>query len=189
MTGAELFDAVRFYLNRPNQSNTDVAMWVSSATGKLNTLLRDHPRTYREGEYNASAGQTRIPLPYDMLQLRHVRRDNAQLAQFTAGNVEDCSDGFIERGDCLEITAPPAMAAVYRIGYHRALTAPTVSGSVNWVLQFFPDVYLYTTLGEAAVALKDRDNGPVWDKLAQERIGALIAQGWNQNFANSPRIR
>ena len=190
MTPTQLFDSVRYYTNRPNESTTVLERWADMATGRLNTTLRDHPRMYRQGQYTAGVGQTQIPLPYDCLRIRGLRRGTTNLPQFTQANViVDCDDGFIERGDCLELTVAPTEETVYTINYHQALTPPTVNGGVNWVLQFFPDTYLYTTLSEAAVSLKDRENGPVWEQLAKERLAFLVAQGWDQNLADAPRCR
>jgi hypothetical protein len=145
---------------------------------------------HRQGQYTAGVGQTQIPLPYDCLRVRGLRRGATNLKQFTQGNVvADCDDGYIERGGCLELTVAPTEETAYTINYHQALTPPTINGGTNWVLQFFPDTYLYTMLSEAAVSLKDRENGPVWEQIAKERLAFLAAQGWDQNVADAPRCR
>jgi hypothetical protein len=38
------------------------------------------------------------------------------------------------------------------------------------------------------VALKDRENGPVWAQRAEQAIAMLAAQGWNQNVAARPVV-
>jgi len=190
----DLFDQVRWYSDRTEANLPDarVQALVEMATSRINVALRDHPRMYRRGTYNALANAERIPLPYDSLRVRTVERDGELLHQytpFTAGSGDDVVDGWIDRGDCLEITQPAVEAAEYKVGYHRAIPAPVVGGEANWVLDFFPDVYLYGTLVELATSIKDTENGFIWNNVFLQRIAALNLQGLDQNLGDSPTVR
>jgi hypothetical protein len=194
MSPDDLVTQVRWYSDRTESGLPDAQVFALAevATGRINTLLRDHPRMYRRGSYTAPANAERIPLPYDALRVRTVERAGEVLPQLMAGTrgTGDCTiPGWIDRGDCLEITVPETTATDYQIGYHRAIPAPVSGGTPNWVLDFFPDVYLYATLVELATSIKDKENGGVWDNLFQDRIGRLVAQGWDQNLGDAPRVR
>jgi hypothetical protein len=193
MTPGAFFDQLNFYTNR-NDTVSDLANFAASATGRLNTALRDHPRMYRQGTHRQPAQRVLLPLPYDCLQLRSVERGDVLLRQYPQslkGSALACSsiEGFIERGDCIELLSPPQEETEYKVGYSQALTPPTSGGASSWVLEFFPDVLLYATLAEIAVAIKDRENGPIWQQEAARRIAELANQGWNQNIAVAPRVR
>ena len=160
MTPAQLFDSVRFYTNR-SDANTVLMNFAEAATGRLNTALRDHPRMYRQGVHQQPALRTLLPLPYDCLQLRQLSVNGTVLRQYPATVLTNggCRPalGFIERGDCIELLTAPLESTQYTIGYCQALTAPSpTAGENNWVLQFFPDVYLYTMLSDVAIAIKYR---------------------------------
>jgi hypothetical protein len=186
MTRLELYNAVRFYSNRPQLSDADLALLADSAKGALNTALRDHPRMRRSGRYVADAGQELLPLPYDIIALRTIKRGDVVLRQYAPTVTEYPCEGFIERGDCVELTHVPDTQTTFTVEYAQSL--PLVTASAHWVRDWFPDVILYAMLRELAVALKDRENGPVWAQRAEQAIAMLAAQGWNQNVAARPVV-
>ena len=191
MTKSELYSAVRLYLNRPQMADTDLDLYSESARGFLNTTLKDHPRMIRTGYYTSPANQKLMPLPYDMLALHTIRRGTVLLRQFgaaaTPSNACQDEEGFIQKGNCAELTSVPTEDTVYTIEYSQMI--PRVTEATNWLRDWFPNVLLYTMLKEASVALKDRENGPVWAQHADQAIASLMQQGWNQNIAAAPRVR
>jgi hypothetical protein len=187
MTRLELYNAVRFYANRPQLSDADLALLADSAKGALNTALRDHPRMRRIGRIVADAGQDMLPLPYDILALRTIKKGDGVLRQYAPTVTEFECEGFIERGDCVELTHVPEVQTAYTVEYAQSL--PLITASVHWVRDWFPDAILYPMLRELAVALKDRENGPIWSQRAETAIAMLAAQGWNQNVAARPLVK
>jgi len=191
MTKSDLYATVKSYLNRPQMPDTDIDRYAEIVRGRLNTALRDHPRMLRTGFYTAAANQNTVPLPYDILFLKAVRRGSLLLRQYSAAtDLTDTScmeEGFIAKGDCLELTHPQTEATTYTVEYGQSI--PGVSSSGNWVRDWFPDVMLYSILREVSIALKDRENGPVWDSQAERAIANLLAQGWSQNIAAGPKVR
>lgn len=192
MTVSDLYDAVRAYTNRPNLSNSEVRLWCDMATGALSVALREHPRNMRVGTHSQPAGSEVIRLPYDIAGLIELRTGNVVLEQYPHGMYQQMKEsdcGYTQNGDCIELSQAPTEATTFTLVYFRTLPAQVIGGQPNWVMDLFPDVYLYRTLQEAAIALKDTANGPVWEAEATKRVQDLVAQGWNQNIAVASRIR
>ena len=192
MTVEELYDAVRSYTNRPNLSNTELRLWCDMATGALSVALREHPRNLRVGTHSQPAGNAIIRLPYDLAGLIELRSNGVVWEQYPHSMYQemkaaDCA--FTQNGDCLELSQAPEEATAFTLTYYRTLPAQVIGGKPNWVMDLFPDIYLYRTLQEAAIALKDTVNGPIWAQEAALRLPALVAQGWNQNIAAAPKVR
>lgn len=193
MTKSDLYAAVRTYLNRPQIPDAELNLFAEAAKGTLNTALREHPRNLRTGWHTNSANEELLPLPYDILSLRSIRRGDVLLEQYGPNFLQEnsCSEyaaeGYVAQGNCVLLTQPQDEDTVYKIEYFQSL--PQITATSHWVRDFFPDVMLYAMLKEASVALKDRENGPVWAARADQALALLVSQGWNQNVAAGPKVR
>lgn len=190
-TRAQLITRIQDYLNRPNMPSAAVSGWLSSVEGQLNRLLRDHPRMQARATITQDALDPLLPLPDDILGLVVVRRGNIILTQLSAANVDLASrstDVFIARGDVLELFPPPALETDYDLDYVAALTPLEDDLDTNWVSVYFPDVYLYGALKEAAVYLKEDERLQGWIAEWNARVAELQAEGWNQNVASAPMV-
>lgn len=191
MTKTELITAIKDYLNRPNIPADTVASWLSIVSGELNRVLREHPRNLLRASFTQPAGSNLLPLPDDVLQVVRLVSGGAVWTQFPATAVEEAdAEGlaFIERGTCLELYPAPTEDTDFFLDYHSAIKNFTDDYSSNWVSLYFPDVYLYGGLREAAVWLKDDQRLALWSAEFMRRLDELSAQGWNQNIGATPRM-
>ena len=194
MLRLELDAAIRDYLNRPKLSTATIGIWVSSVEGELNTLLNAHPRSLKRAQYIQVADNPLVPLPVDFLAIKTLMTGDDlydQLApdkRLTAQN-EALNGGFkfILRGDCAEVFPSPVINTTFYLDYYAALTPLNVDNAENWVSKFFPDIYIYGLLKEAALYLKDRDNFSLWQQEWGNRVKVLRLQGWDQGASSGLR--
>lgn len=87
----------------------------------------------------------------------------------------------------LALSPTPDTSYAAEIVYEAEL--PALSAGVNWLLQYYPDVYLYGTLVEAATYLRDDDRVPGWTARFQEALAQLeIDRDRAEYGANTPII-
>lgn len=191
MTKTDLINAVRDYLNRPNLSDATINSWFSIVNGELNVALREHPRNMVRANFTQPAGSSLLPLPENVIGITRLVSGNTPWTQFPTSAMADADaagNAFIERGTCLELYPAPAADTEFYLDYYAAITPFTDDYSSNWVSLYFPDVYLYGALKEAAVWLKDDQRLALWQQEFRRRLDDLAAQGWNQNVAAAPAM-
>lgn len=88
-----------------------------------------------------------------------------------------------------EIEVYPAPDATYTVELYYFSRVPALSDSetTNWLLQYFPDVYLYGALMHTAPYLKDDARLQVWAALYQQGIDAINASSEKAKFGGSSR--
>ncbi len=193
MIRSELVTAVRDYLNRPNLSATTVGIWITMAEGILNRALREHSRNQVTATFTPAIDSTTIPLPEDMLQLLELRYKDLVLTQYMPTEREVAMEdpaGFIIVGQAIQLSATvtePDME--YTMDYVAALKPLVYDEDNNWVSRVFPDVYLYATLAEAAVWLKDDARIAAMTTLRDGRLDAVAAEGWGRTISAVPVVR
>lgn len=64
------------------------------------------------------------------------------------------------------------------------------SNTSNWLLTNHPDAYLYGTLVEAAIFLKDEDGARalLWKQLLEQAFDAIDRQDWRGRWGGSPLV-
>ena len=178
---------VRDYLNRPN---LDAGSLVTQATGQLNRDLRGHPRTYVRRNYTQPANNPLLPLPDDVLAIVRLRTQGANLRQYPVTvQDEDIVEGFVARGNVLHVFPTPAVDQQYTLDYSSRLRPLSECQDTNWVLETFPDLYLYAALKEGSLYLKDADSHARFSAEYDRRLREVQLQGWSQNIAAGPRTR
>mgnify|MGYP001579887114 CR=1 FL=1 len=189
MNKAELTQAVRDYLNRPQMGADVVGLFIANVEGALNRLLSEHPRNIKRTNYLQPAQTPLLPFPADLIQLISLFADGRLWRQYPPDTRDVIKHGWIARGMCAELFPVPAVDTTFNLDYHAALKALVKDADANWVSLYFPDVYLYGCLREAAVYLKDDQRLAAWNNEFNTRVGSLSNQGWNQNIATIPRMR
>ena len=198
MNRGQLADAIRSYLNRPNLPAADINIMIASVEGELNRELKDHPRNARRTEWtlpthddagNELTDKTNIiPIPVDMAQMKTLKTSSIIYKQYPPG-VSDPEVGYVNRGDCLQVYPMPDRGTTFYLNYIAFLRPLQGDADTNWVSNYFADLYLYGTLKEAAVFLKNERNLSLWQKEFLRRLDGVRRQGWGQNIASSPRVR
>lgn len=77
----------------------------------------------------------------------------------------------------------------YTIQYYAALSTLTASATTsNWLLQKYPEVYLYSVAVEAAKYLRDTEAGPILAQMRDEAIRDARADDERQRYSRM-RVR
>ena len=87
----------------------------------------------------------------------------------------------------LEVYPVPDGAYDAELYYYSRVPALTSVDTTNWLLDYFPDVYLYGSLVHSAPYLKDDERIRVWAALFQEAIDAINASSEKAKFGGSSR--
>jgi hypothetical protein len=87
------------------------------------------------------------------------------------------------RGDVAEIVPCLTDDTTYAMDYNMALS------SDNWVMETFPQVYLYGALVEAAHYLKDLEALAPRQERYRTSVGQLLQQGWNEQLSAGMVVR
>ena len=188
MNKAELTQAIKDYLNRPTMADSVVSLFIANVEGELNRALSEHPRNIKRTTYTQAADTPLLPFPADLIQLISLWTDRIPWRQYPPDTRGRIDRGWIARGMCAELFPVPTVDTQFRLDYHAAIKPLVQTVDDNWVSLYFPDVYLYGCLKEAAVYLKDDARLAAWTNEFMTRVGALVGQGWNQNIATAPRL-
>lgn len=188
MTKAELIEAVKAYLNRPNMPLAEVAMLIATAHGEIDRGLRSHPRNRMMRPYTIPAGHDNIPLPPDHAKLVRVYGQDSVLWD----RVEVLSDllglQWADGGNCLWVGVSKIERPIY-LDYYAHLEPLEENGATNWVSEHFPDLYLYGALTESSVFLKADERMPLWQQQFQRRLQEVRLDGWSANIGTAARVR
>ena len=102
-----------------------------------------------------------IPLA-EMDERRFASNDTAGAPRFYAIN-----------GGKIELYPTPSEAFTASITYVQKPTALSTSNASNWLLENFPDVYLYGSLAHSAPYLQEDSRLGVWAALYQQALSAI----------------
>jgi len=191
----DLADYVRDYLDQDAVTIPDSAVeaFVRAVEGQINRVLREHPRMRVRRSWRLHAGDNRIPIPDDMLQLIAVKRDGVALVQYPPhleSRASQCTAAFVNYGNCLQVWSVPTEDVDY--GLEMTITIPSLLDGQfkepNWIALHHNDIYQQGLLAEAAGYLRDPQNQQVWTGLFLQALEALRVQGWNESIAAGPRI-
>lgn len=197
MTKQEIYDAVRLYLDRPSMDDSDLSALMSSTESELNRELGEHPRNVKRGDYTIpttddlgveyTTDTPLLPLPTDVYSIISVWDENYNYTPYPH-NGPTPSVGYIARGDCLNIYPTPPRGTTFYMDYHALLKSLSDLSDVNWVSTYYPDLYIYGMMKEAAVYLKNAENLDLWSREFVRRLSGVQTQGWNQNITPGASI-
>ena len=87
----------------------------------------------------------------------------------------------------IEIFPAPAGTYTAELYYNARIDPLSDSNTSNWMLQYFPDAYLYGSLIHSAPYLKDDSRLQIWAALYQSAIDAINMSGEKAKFGGSGR--
>jgi hypothetical protein len=128
------------------------------------------------------AGATSLEFPGDLIELKWVYAVNSDgtLRPLAKGSPSGFTRDYTVHGNAFRLSCIPSEDVPLVVEYQAAMDPPTDEVGQNWVQSWFPDVYIYGALKEAAIYL--RKDSPLWLQEYQNRVADLQAQGWNQNI-------
>ena len=178
---SELQTAVGSWLNRSDLS-TNIPDFITLAEASFNRVLRTRNQITRA---TSSVNAQYVALPTDLLELFNIQVNTdpiKRLEQVSLDKADDLrsslsSSGtpsyFAITGSNIELIPTPDDTKTIEIIYYAKITALTSTNTTNWLLDSYPDIYLYGTLVQAEPFLMNDERLGTWGTLlskAQEEL-------------------
>ena len=137
------------------------------------------------GVATLGVGNGRATLPEDFTAVRAVRVGGERLDFVTLDAYAARGTGMARHyslaGDHMLFDQTVTTATLV---YSRQVPPLSENGD-NWLLDAFPDVYLYGTLSQAAPYAEDSERAATWAQLFDTAIREINADGQNQSFGGT----
>lgn len=185
-TYTELKAAVASWLNRDDLT-TQIPDFITLCEARLKRTLRTRHTSILQA--TLSAGDTSLALPSGLTEILSISTSDAvnnsrvlttlsypQLMEkrrfhTTAGVPVWCA----VVGETVEFAPAPDDDYTVNIEVEGPLVALSDSAPSNWILDDYPDVYLYGALAESAPFLREDERVPLWNGRFQAAIDELEA--------------
>ena len=178
---SELQTAVGSWLNRSDLS-TNIPDFITLAEASFNRVLRTRNQITRA---NSSVNAQYVALPTDLLELFNIQVNTdpiKRLEQVSLDKADDLRSSLSSSGtpsyfaitlSNIELIPTPDDTKTIEIIYYAKITALTSTNTTNWLLDNYPDIYLYGTLVQAEPFLMNDERLGTWGTLlskAQEEL-------------------
>ena len=192
----ELKDSIADFLNRDDLTSV-IPTFISLAEADLQRKVR-HWR--QEKRANAVIDTQYSAVPADFLEIIRFHITSAgtrplelisqaeMLAQKSGNNNATGSPSFyaLTAGE-IEVLPVPNGAYDAELYYYSRVPPLSASLASNWLLEYFPDAYLYGALVHTAPYLKEDARAQVWTALYQNAIDAINNASEKAKFGGSGR--
>ena len=197
----DLQNAVLNWINRAGDSEMIARCpeWITLAEAQIQRKIR---RTTVSATLSIASNPS--PLPSDCAELRSIVPQTGTVQQnipvrivtpeqyaealATASGTSGTATYAMVVGTNLYLSPTPSPGSTAFITYFQKFT-PLISApsGINAILTEFPDLYLYTTLANAAPYLEDDSRAPQWASLAQSALDAANEVRMNEEMGASLR--
>ena len=173
--------AVANWLNRSDLTS-QIPDFITLAHAEIQARLR-HWRMLNRATATLDAEFTAYPA--DFLEADYIFLDTSPISELTVVAprtliVEKAKYGYsngkpklIAFSEEMMVTPTPDQSYTMEMLYYQQITAMSVDGGSNWVLQHFPFLYLFGALKEAAPYLHEDQRIQVWEGKFEK--GMLLA--------------
>ena len=195
-TYAELKSSITDFLNR-DDLDTVAPDFITLAEADLSRKVR-HWRM--EGRATAEIDTQYSAIPADFLEVItfHVTSGNlrplelisqAEMLQRRYENLNTSGKPAYYALTAGEIEVYPTPDGTYttELYYYKRISALSDSNTSNWLLEYFPDAYLYGSLVHSAPYLKDDARLQLWAALYEQAIASINRESEATKFGGSGR--
>lgn len=176
-----LKDSVAAWLNEADLVGR-IPDFIALAEAVINRRV-DHRQMV--GVVTLGAGSDRAALPDDFTAMRAITAGGERLAFVTldayAQRAAGAARAYTLAGPYILFDRPVDAATLI---YSRQVEPLAESGG-NWLLDAFPDVYLYGALSQAAPYVDDSDRAGTWVQLFEKALTEINADGQAQSFGGT----
>lgn len=186
-TYADFKAAVADWLTRADLEQ-QIPDFIRLADATLNKVVRS-TRMTANADVTVNANTRKGALPADMLETLYVQiktdedypLEQVSPEQLTVLRRSRMRAGGLPRfyavvGREIELVPTPATQVTLDVAYYKAIPALVSPTDSNWVLQYEPDLYLYTTLLHAAPFLQDEGRAALFGNLLAQQVQAAVQQ-------------
>lgn len=195
-TYAELQSSIGDFLDRDDLTSV-IPTFISLAEADMNRQIR-HWRQEKRATANIDTQYSAVPADFYEVIRMYITSGNTQplelLSQFqllerkrrTANATYEPRYYAITAGE-IEVFPVPDGTYSTELYYYAKIDALSDSNTSNWLLEYFPDAYLYGALSHSAPYLKDDARLQVWSSLYGNAIGGITADNDKAKFGGSGR--
>jgi hypothetical protein len=151
-----------------------------------------------EGRDTASLSTQYLALPTGFVEMRSLKlnTDPVQDLDFAtpdfisrvwAGSEVGAPKVYSIVGGELMFAPTPDAEYTVEMAYYK-FSGLSNSNTSNWLLESHPDAYLYGTLVEAAIYLKDEARAVLWTQLRDQAFDAIEREDWRGRWGGSPLV-
>lgn len=193
-TYQELKDQIINFVNKPDIDQT-VDTFIDLTEAELSRRLR-HWRMERRS--TAILNSQYVPLPSDFIEPVRLSitsgdtyvleaESQAQLIdrRAEAGNTTGLPRYYAIIDGTIEVFPTPSSDYTLEMVYVSKVQALTSSNTTNWVLDYFPDAYLYGSLMHTAPFLEEDQRLTVWSSLFEKAVESINQENANAKFGGA----
>ena len=185
-TKAELHTAVANWLNRSDLTSR-IPEFITLAESSFNRNLRTRKMLSRS---TTTTSAQYVSFPDNFLEMLNIELTSPTPPKRLIYATQDRSDDFRQQlkdktgtpiyytieGDAIQLNPTPDTTITLQLNYYKDIPALSglADGGYNWLLTDHPDIYLYSTLMQAAPYLMDPQTGAQWDALLSRAMQELI---------------
>ena len=195
-TYAELKTSITDFLNR-DDLDTIAPTFISLAEADIQRKIR-HWRQEKRSTAEIDTQYSAIPADFlEIIRFHITSGDTKPLELISqaelldrkriALNTSGSPSYYALTGGEIEVYPVPDGTYTSELYYYARVPALSDSETTNWLLEYFPDVYLYGALMHSAPYLKDDARIQVWAALYQQAIDAINASSEKAKFGGSGR--
>jgi len=184
-TYSELQSTVADFLNREDLTAI-IPTFISLAEADFNRTIRHRKMLCRA---TADLDEHFTALPTEFIEATNVQLNTdpvRPMEYVTPEYADDLRAGayagagepvfFTIVGDTLESVPVPDTLYTIELTYYKRIPALSDSNTTNWLLTYHPDIYLYSSLAQAAPYLKEDERLPMWVEWKKQLVADLNAQ-------------
>jgi hypothetical protein len=196
-TYADLKLAAADWLSRADLDQ-QIPDFIKLAEATLNKIVRS-TRMTANADVTVNAGARKAALPSDMLEpiyvtlktdedfpLEAVSPEQLVALRRSRMRAQGTPRFYAIVGRSIEVTPTPASQITLDVAYYQTITSLASDSDTNWVLQFEPDLYLYTALLHAAPFLQDQARAALFQNLLTQQVAAAVQA--NQTIGLDNRV-
>jgi len=185
-TYTDLQSAVGDWLNRADLSSV-IPTFITLAEAKFNRELRTRDMLLRS---EAITTNEFVAVPSDFLENYSLELNMTNIGPqqslafigpleakvLKANKITGLARYYTMIDGAFEILPAPATNADIILTYYQKIPSLSSTVSTNWLITKSPDLYLYSSLLEAAPYLKDDERLQVWAAARQQVMDAMAAE-------------
>ena len=181
------------YLNRGDISDAQMDVFIDNAEAELNRMVR-HRKMIKRVTANISAHFTTLPADWleavnvqlntdPLTLLRQVTLETADQYRENNGDTTGTPQFYAIVGETLELVPRPSAEVTLELTYYSKIPALSETNTSNWLIEEYPDLYLYAVAKQACIFLMDDERLTTYAALYTAQLNALQDEQERVKFA------
>ena len=171
MNYLDLRTQISGYLNRSDLSNEQLDVFIDNAEAEFNSIIR-HRKMIKRVTADIDSHFTRLPSDFleatnlqlntnPAVLLRQASAETIDATRIANGDVTGTPEFYAIIGDTLEVVPRPSGTMTLEISYYSKIPALNQTTTTNWLIEDYPNIYLYGAMKHGLIFLMDDERLPV----------------------------